>query len=59
MISQITDVSLLITRGMGRGAFIALAEAGIETAATALVDTREAVQAYIDGSLQVDQDRIH
>ena len=59
MIGQIMDVSLLITRGMGRGAYAALAEAGIQTAATNLTGTEEAVQAFLAGTLTVEEGRIH
>lgn len=59
MVNQITDVSLLITRGMGRGAYFALAEAGIQTAATDFTDTRKAIQAFIDGTLTVEEGRVH
>jgi predicted Fe-Mo cluster-binding NifX family protein len=59
MISQITDVDILLAGGMGQGARSALGEAGIRVVATDSPETIAAVTAYLDGTLQHREERFH
>lgn len=59
MISAITDCDVVLVRGMGRGAYMALQEAKIEAIVTDIADIEQAVQAYLDGSIANHLDRLH
>lgn len=59
MIAQITDCDALIVRGMGRGAYLALKEAGIRPIVTDISDIQAALAAFIDGSIVDHADRLH
>ncbi len=59
MISQITDVDILLAGGMGQGARSALSEAGITVIATDHTETASAVTEYVNGTLQHREERLH
>lgn len=59
MISAITDCDVVLVRGMGRGAYMALQEAKIEAIVTDIADIEQAAQAYLDGSIVNHLDRLH
>lgn len=59
MIAAIEDCDVLLTRGMGRGAYIALEEANIKPVVTDIAAIDEAVQAYLDGSIVDHTERLH
>jgi predicted Fe-Mo cluster-binding NifX family protein len=59
MAAAIADCEALITRGMGRGAYLSLEEANITPFVTDLADIRQAAQAYIDGTLDNLMEKLH
>ena len=59
MSSNITDCSVLLARGMGRGAFDSLKRQNIEAIITDVEDIDEAVRRYLDGKLPNLMDRLH
>jgi predicted Fe-Mo cluster-binding NifX family protein len=59
MMDAITDCQVLLARGMGQGAHYSLKERGIQPVLTDLQDMREAVDAYLAGTLIEDMKRLH
>jgi predicted Fe-Mo cluster-binding NifX family protein len=59
MTAPLTGVSVLVARGMGMGAHIHLASAGIRPVLTDLVGIDEAVQGYINNTLTDNPRRLH
>ena len=59
MLAAIQDCDLLLARGMGRGAQIALQEANIQTILTEIKSIEDAVQAYLKGELTHRPERLH
>lgn len=59
MMQAIQDCEALIVRGMGRGAYMALAEANIKPVVTDFQLAEDAVKAYIEGSLADLTDKLH
>ena len=59
MLANIEDCDILLARGMGRGAQVALQEANIETILTDLKSIEEAVQVYLKGDLAHRPERLH
>ena len=59
MIASITDCEALLTRGMGRGAYIALEEAKIKPVVTDIESAEEAVQAYVSGDIVDHTEKLH
>lgn len=59
MIGAIEDCDVLLARGMGRGAYIALEEADIKPIVTDIGAIEEAVQAYLDGEIVDHTERLH
>jgi predicted Fe-Mo cluster-binding NifX family protein len=59
MIASITDCDVLLVRGMGRGAYMALEEANIRPIVTDIATIEEAVLAYIRGDIVDHTDRLH
>ena len=59
MMETISDCQVLLTRGMGWGAYEALREAGIEPIVTDVSDIQEAVRLYIEGKLPNLRERLH
>jgi predicted Fe-Mo cluster-binding NifX family protein len=58
MIAAIEDCDVLLARGMGRGAYIALEEAGITPIVTDIAAIEEAVQVYLDGEIVDHTERL-
>ncbi|MFA7567005.1 MAG: NifB/NifX family molybdenum-iron cluster-binding protein [Alkalispirochaeta sp.] len=59
MVQQISDTELLLAGGMGYGAQQALSAAGITVVATDHTETEAAVTAYIDGTIEHKEERLH
>ena len=59
MLAVIKDCNVLIARGMGQGAYIALQEADIMPITTEIKTIDEAISAYLDGSLADRPERRH
>lgn len=59
MVASIPDVRVVLTRGMGQGAYAALQAAGIEAVVADVLEIANAVQAYLDGTLTNRLDRLH
>jgi predicted Fe-Mo cluster-binding NifX family protein len=59
MIEAITDCQVLLVRGMGRGAYVAVEQAGITPIVTDIADPEAAVRAYLDGQLTNHIERLH
>ena len=59
MLEPIRDCQVLLTRGMGQGAFDNLKQAGIQPILTDIQEIEPAVKAYIDGQLQDHPERLH
>ncbi len=50
---------VLLTRGMGAGAYESIAQAGIRPILTDIAEIEQAVQAYVDGRLVDHPERLH
>ncbi len=59
MIESIQDCEVIIVRGMGRGAYLAMEQANIRPFVTDLADAEEAVKAYLGGTLEDRTDKLH
>jgi predicted Fe-Mo cluster-binding NifX family protein len=59
MVDAIRDCAVVLTRGMGRGAYVALQEAGIEPIVTSEEMIADAVRAYVAGTLVNHPERLH
>ena len=59
MIASITDCEVLLVRGMGRGAYMALEEAKIRPIVTDIETIEEAVLAYIREDIVDHTDKLH
>jgi predicted Fe-Mo cluster-binding NifX family protein len=59
MIESIQDCAAIIVRGMGRGAYLAMEQANIRPFVTDIEDVEEAVQAYIDNTLEDHTEKLH
>lgn len=59
MLAPIADCDVLISRGMGRGAWMSLEAAGIEPIITDIHDIEAAVQACIDGTITNHAEKLH
>jgi predicted Fe-Mo cluster-binding NifX family protein len=59
MIEAIADCDVLLVRGMGQGAYLALGEAGITPIVTDIETIEEAVRAYLDGKIVDHTERLH
>jgi predicted Fe-Mo cluster-binding NifX family protein len=59
MIESIKDCQVIIVRGMGRGAYIAMEQANIKPFVSDIEGTEDAVQAYIDGNLIDHTEKLH
>ena len=59
MIASIQDCEAIIVRGMGRGAYLAMEQANIRPFVTDLADAEEAVKAYMGGTLEDHNDKLH
>lgn len=59
MIAAIQDCDVLLARGMGRGAYVALENADIIPITTDIKRIEDAVQAYLAGDLVHRPERLH
>lgn len=59
MIEVVQDCEVVLTRGMGRGAYLHMQQAGITPIVTGIEDIQEAVSAYIDGTIIDLTERLH
>lgn len=59
MLDSVRDCQVVIVRGMGRGAYVAIQQANIRPILTEFKDAEAAVQAYIDGTLVDHPERLH
>jgi predicted Fe-Mo cluster-binding NifX family protein len=59
MIGAITGCEALIVRGMGRGAYLALQEAGIKPIVTDIETIEDAVQAYLNNEIVDHSEWLH
>jgi predicted Fe-Mo cluster-binding NifX family protein len=59
MIASITDCDVLLVRGMGRGAYMALEAADIRPIVTDIEIIEEAVLAHVRGDIIDHTDRLH
>jgi predicted Fe-Mo cluster-binding NifX family protein len=59
MAQAIRDCDVLLSGGMGWGAFESMKQAGIKTVVTDIASIEEAVQAYLDGTLVERTDLLH
>jgi predicted Fe-Mo cluster-binding NifX family protein len=59
MIETITDCQVVLVRGMGRGAYVALEQAGLTPIVTDIADAEAAVRAYLAGDITNHTERLH
>jgi predicted Fe-Mo cluster-binding NifX family protein len=59
MMAAITDCDVLLARGMGQGAYLALQQAGITPITTEIKSAEAAVQAYLSGEIVDRPERRH
>jgi predicted Fe-Mo cluster-binding NifX family protein len=59
MVAPIADCEVLLVRGMGRGAHIAVTQANIRPIITVITDAEQAVRAYLDGSIVDHPEKLH
>ena len=59
MMDAIEDCQVLMARGMGQGAHYSLTARGIKPVLTDIQDIQEAVDAYLDGKLIENMNRVH
>lgn len=59
MAAAIADCQVLLARGMGRGAYESMRQAGIQPVVTDIAGIDEAVRAYLDGKLVDHIEKLH
>lgn len=59
MAAAIEDCDVLLSGGMGWGAFESMQQAGIKTVVTDITNIEQAVQAYLDGTIVERSDLLH
>ncbi len=59
MFATIADCAVVLSRGMGQGAYSGLAEMGVEPILTDIADIDVAIQAVLDGSIVNHKERLH
>lgn len=59
MTATIRDCEVLLARGMGRGAYESILQAGIRPIVTDMVSIDDAVQAYLKGHLVDHSEQLH
>lgn len=59
MIAAITDCEVVLVRGMGRGAYMAIEQANITPIVTDIESIDDAVQAYLSGGIIDHTERLH
>lgn len=59
MVESITDCEVILVRGMGRGAYLAMEAANVRPIVTDIAAIEDAVQAYIDGEIVDHTEKLH
>ena len=59
MVEVIRDCQVVLSRGMGRGAYQHIQQAGVQPIVTDIVEIQDAIQAWINGTLVDHTDRLH
>lgn len=59
MLAPIADCQVLLARGMGTPAYLSLKQQGIQPFITDICEIKEAVEAYIAGTLVDHPERLH
>lgn len=59
MIAAITDCDVVLVRGMGRGAYLAIQSANIDAVVTDIANIEQAVEAYLNGTIVNHLERLH
>ena len=59
MLAPITDCEALLSRGIGRGAYLALQAANIKPIVTDISSIEDAVRAYIQGDIVDHTEKLH
>jgi predicted Fe-Mo cluster-binding NifX family protein len=59
MAAAIKDCQVLLCGGMGRGAYVSMEALNIKPVVAGITDIEEAVQAYLDGKLRDQVERLH
>ena len=59
MAEPISDCEVILVRGMGRGAYMAMEAANIKPVVTDVASAVDAVQAYLDGTIENHTERLH
>lgn len=59
MLAAITDCEALLSRGMGRGAYLSLEAADIKPVITDIASAEQAVQAYLRGDIVNHIEKLH
>jgi predicted Fe-Mo cluster-binding NifX family protein len=59
MVESISDCDIVLVRGMGQGAYLAMEAAGLKPIVTDIEAIDEAVQAYLDGEIVDHTERLH
>jgi len=59
MVEAITDCEIILVRGMGRGAYLAMEAANLRPIVTDIASIEDAVQAYIDGEIVDHTEKLH
>lgn len=59
MVENIRDCDVLLTRGMGRGAYLNLQEWGIRPIVTDIADIETAIQAVLDDTIMDHTENLH
>ena len=59
MIENIRDCDVMLTRGMGRGAYLDLLKSGIRPIVTDIADIETAIQAVMDDTIIDHTENLH
>ncbi|WP_119070541.1 NifB/NifX family molybdenum-iron cluster-binding protein [Aggregatilinea lenta] len=59
MIDSIIDCEAMLSRGMGRGAYVSLQQANIRPIVTDIASAEDAVRAYAEGRIVDHTERLH
>jgi predicted Fe-Mo cluster-binding NifX family protein len=59
MVAPITDCQVVISRGMGGGAYQSLRAAGLQPVITVVSDIDEAIRQFAEGKLEDHPERLH
>ena len=59
LFTDISDCDILLTRGMGRGAYIDLQQLGIRPIVTDIADIEDAIQAVLDDTIIDHVEKLH